>query len=485
MSDSAHFHRHFPSESRGRDQLNLIDFPIAVLQYQQPKDGEGKRPDELVCVINSFDRDLDKVVPRKLTRRTASKHGFPTPLEDEVLVALLSLTRIKNNFTSPRVEFRNAELYDLMGWPHNGTSNTRLGVALDRLTGLTLKYENSWTTEDGSFEKEFTTGLLESYKFTKQTQGRRSPAMEQSWVQWASEVYADIQRGNVKELNTDEYYSLQLPISRRMYRFLDKQFSESPHFEMELTTFAGHIGLAETSHIGKIKERLVPAFQELEGIEGFIEPAQPDERYRKRGPGNWLVVVHRAKPTATRRSQEHHTVRTLTGTEAAARLVRSFYEAWNGNTHHSPFARELEQAQSLIDAHGEDRVSEALPLVIKDMKARFPDARAFGATLLYWNDAIAKLAKRQKQSAVSEREQQAKVTENADRCRDQEHRRVLRDRWDGLSEDDRQAIRSQVRETCSATVRQFLDQRKFNDPLVMLACLNHLETSSAANLPNQ
>ncbi len=477
LSDSANLHRQIPSQSRGRDQLNLIDFPIAVLQYQQPKDGEGKRPDELVCVINAFDRDLDKVVPRKLTRRTASKHGFPTPLEDEVLVALLSLTRIKNNFTSPRVEFRNAELYDLMGWPHNGTSNTRLGIALDRLTGLTLKYENSWTTEDGNFEKEFTTGLLESYKFTKQTQGRRSPSMEQSWVQWASEVYTDIQRGNVKELNTDEYYSLQLPISRRMYRFLDKQFSDAPHFEMELTTFAGHIGLAETSHVGKIKERLVPAFQELEGISGFIEPSQPKERYRKRGPGNWLVVVHRSKPTAIRRPQEHHSVRTLTGTEAAARLVRSFYEAWNGNTHHSPFTRELEQAQAIIDAHGEEQVLAALPLVIKDMKTRFPDARAFGATMLYWNDAFTKQSRQRFHSEHAVQEQQLEDSVTQERQRETERRQELRARWDLLSESERSAIRNRVHDKCSTTVRQFLDQKKFNDPLVMLACLNELAAS--------
>ncbi|MEZ6125776.1 MAG: hypothetical protein R3C49_21750 [Planctomycetaceae bacterium] len=253
MSDSPQQHRQIPSQPRGRDQLNLIDFPIAVLQYQQPKTNEGKRPDEIVCVIDSYDRDLDKVVPRKLTRRTASKHIFPTPLEDEVLVGLLTLTRLKNNFTKPRVEFRNTELYDLMGWPHNGSSNTRLGVALDRLTGLTLKYENSWTTEDGSFEKEFTTGLLESYKFTKQTQGRRSAAGEQSWVQWASEVFADILRGNVKELNTDEYYSLHcFSILAECIASLTSKLGESPHFEMELELLPAISDWPETQHVGKI-----------------------------------------------------------------------------------------------------------------------------------------------------------------------------------------------------------------------------------------
>ena len=193
LSESTGQYRHIPSHSRGRDQLNLIDFPIAVLRHQQPTDANGKRPDELVCVIHSYDRRLDKVVPRKLTRRTASKHGFPTPLEDEVLVGLLTLTRLKNNFSSPRVEFRNSELYDLMDWPHTGNSSQRLAIALDRLTGLTLKYENSWTTEDGSFQKELTTGLLESFEFTTQVNGKRSPMAECSWVQWAAMLSRGVQ----------------------------------------------------------------------------------------------------------------------------------------------------------------------------------------------------------------------------------------------------------------------------------------------------
>ena len=282
----------------GRDELNLIDFPIATLQHQQPLDADGKRLDELVCVVHAYDADLKKTVPRKLTRRTSSKHGFPTPLEDEVLIALLSLTRIKNDFTAPRVAFRHAELFELMGWPGNGSSSRRLQIALDRLTGLTLKYENSWTTESGAFKKEFTTGILESYSFTRQTRGRRNSDADRSWVQWASEVFADIQRGNVKELDTSEFYGLKLPVSRRMYRFLDRQLSSTPHFEMELTTFASHLGISELKHVGKIKERLASGLRELEALDEFLEPCESRERYRKHGPGQWRIVFDRASSAA-------------------------------------------------------------------------------------------------------------------------------------------------------------------------------------------
>jgi hypothetical protein len=478
LSDIRIAHRQIPVKARGRDQLNLIDFPIAGLQYQQPKDSEGKRPDELVCVIDSYDRELDKVVPRKLTRRTASRHGFPTPLEDEVLVGLLTLTRLKNNFTLPRIEFRNAELFDLMGWPHNGSSTTRLGIALDRLTGLTLKYENSWTTEDGSFEKEFTTGVLESYNFAKQVQGRRSASSVFSWVQWASEVFADIQRGNVKELNTDEYFSLQLPISRRIYRFLDKQLVQNSHFEMELTTFAGHIGLSETTHIGKIKERLTPAFTELAGISGFTLPASREERYRKRGPGDWLLVAHRSTAAKSASVSTSKPFRTAVGTEGAASLVCDFYRAWNGTTYHRPTSRELDQAQSIIENFGIDAASAVLPLVVKEMKHRFPEAKAFGATMRYWGDAHKTYRKRQEHAAMRAREHEQEQQTVKKNEHEAQRRERLRQRWDSLSETGREQIRLRVRSKCSRTVCQFLDQKKHDDPLVMLACLEYLDTDA-------
>ena len=87
-----------------------------------------------------------------------------------------------------------------MGWENNGESNKRLSIAIDRLKGLTLKYENSWTGGDDRFEKEFTTGLLDSANLVVQTRGNPGAGKIQSWVQWASEVFADIRRGNRQRL---------------------------------------------------------------------------------------------------------------------------------------------------------------------------------------------------------------------------------------------------------------------------------------------
>ncbi|MCA9069980.1 MAG: replication initiator protein A [Planctomycetaceae bacterium] len=460
----------------GRDELNLIDFPIAVLRHQQPKLKEGPPPDELVCEIEGFDRDLKKIVPRKLTRRTASKYGFPTPSEDEVLIGLLTLTRLKNGFSSPRVNFQPGELFSLMGWQLSGTSNQRLSVALDRLQGLTLKYENAWTGEDGAFEKEFTTGLIESYKLVKRTQGRSKKPAPESFIQWASEVFSDIQRGNVRELNTDEFFALSLPLSRRMYRFLDKKLCEGPHFEMDLATFAQYLGLSETSHIGKIKSRLKPAIEELEHLPGFMEALSSKERFLKRGPGSWIIVFDRDsnaeayQSTLSSPTEEPDAVIP----DPASELVTAFYQAWNGSSH-TPSQKELRSAREVLHTYGSDVATRLLPVVIKTMRTEFPDARSFGATMHFWATAAADQAKNQTMAQKESEEKKREEKSQRLRERDEKNRQMLREQWRSLPESQKTSIRAAVSKTASNTVREFLSHGKFDDPLVVLACFEEMK----------
>jgi hypothetical protein len=475
-------HRPSTPPSSGRDELNLIDFPISVLQYQQPLDADGNRPDELVCVIRSFDRYLGEVVPRKLTRRTASKHGFPTPLEEEVLIALLTLTRLKNDFASPRVSFRNAELFDLMGWPSNGNSSERLGVALDRLKGLTLKYENAWTTGKNKYEKEFTTGLLDSYQFVVQTMGT-SEGKAESWVQWASEVFADIQQGNVKELNTDRYFSLDRPIARRLYRFLDKHLEETPQFNMELLTFAAHLGISGTTHVGKIKERLMPGVKALEEMGDFIEPMAPKERFVKRGAGDWCVQFSRAscrdagvrQSPSTNKRREHRL-----SDSAAKTLVSEFYTSWSGDQQHLVTRHELFQAQTVISRYGAEYVNELLPVLVKIMKQQFPDARAFGAANNYWHDADKSLKRRQANLQKEREPMVQREVEQANAKQEQARLEARRERWNRLTAEQQQAIRGRVAAVSSATVQRFIAHGKYRDPLVERACLDEMEQAGEA-----
>lgn len=467
-------HRLGAPQLLGRDELNLIDFPISLLQHQQPTTADGSRPDELVCTIKSYDRHLGCVVPRKLTRRTSSKHGFPTSLEDEVLIGLLTLTRLKNDFQSARVHFKNSELWNLMGWPVNGNSSKRLSIALDRLEGLTLKYENAWTTGDNRFKKEFTTGLLDSYELVSSSMAGASG--ESSWVQWSAEVFTDIQNGNVKELDTQRFFSLDRPISKRLYRYLDRHLAENPHLEADLLTLAAQLGISGTTHIGKIKERLQPAIEELEAFGDFIE--KKDNRYLKHGVGVWIIHFDRAgQRTSNAMTKQTRSVpgkKRMANTETK-KLVSDFYHLWANDNQRIVTKHELHQAKQIIDQYGADKTFEMLPKVVKLMQKHFPDARAFGGTTHYWRDADQASRRRERSTQSSTASQHSREEEQQRLAAQAQRRQRLRSNWESLEQETRATILDKVARHSDPTVRRFIAQGRLNDPLVEQACFAEME----------
>ena len=120
--------------------------------------------------------------------------------------------------------------------------------------------------------------------------------------------------------------------------------------------------------------------------------------------------------------------------------------------------------------------AELLPRVVRLMRQAFPQARAFGATMNYWHDA-AKAQRRATPKAAALHE------ENGEDASEREARRseldALRQRWDAMSERQKQAVRDRVCESCSDTARRFIAERRYDDRLVELACLHELKRTAA------
>ena len=104
------------SDHGWKDELNLAEFPIAALTDRVPN---GQTT--LVFEDKLERRDHPPIV-RRLTIMAPSKHGLPAAVDDEVIVGLIQLTKRRNNFTDPKVQFSRYELIDLLGWPQTGPS---------------------------------------------------------------------------------------------------------------------------------------------------------------------------------------------------------------------------------------------------------------------------------------------------------------------------------------------------------------------------
>jgi hypothetical protein len=275
----------------GRDELNLAEFPITLLADRVP---EGCKTLEFEDSV--FDQQANAMVTRRLTITGSDRYGLPTALDDEILVALIQLTKLGNNFTSRRLSFTRYELIKLLGWGDRGDSYDRIEESLNRWMGVTLYYDKAWWDKETKSWIDAKFHVLESVFLVDQDVRRRRKANAQqelvhSWFAWNEVVFRSFQAENLKRLDVDTYFSLKSSVSKRMYRFLDKRFYHRSRWEFDIKEFAReHIGLSRNYTPPKIKEKIQPALNELTSI-GFLEPLSREERFAKGANGNWKIIL--------------------------------------------------------------------------------------------------------------------------------------------------------------------------------------------------
>ena len=81
---------------------------------------------------------------RALTVIGSDAYGLPTAPDSDVIVGLIQLTKLRNDFTDPTVEFTRYELLKLLGWADKGQYYRRLSESLHRWVGVTLQYDGCW-----------------------------------------------------------------------------------------------------------------------------------------------------------------------------------------------------------------------------------------------------------------------------------------------------------------------------------------------------
>ena len=113
---------------------------------------------------------------------------------------------------------------------------------------------------------------------------------------WGKMFFKSCRDGNLKRLDLDTYFALKSAISKQLYRFLDKRFYLRRDWTFDLRELAfERIGMSRNYAPWKIKQKLQPALEELEGI-GFLEPMTAADRYTKTGRGAWNIRLVRKLP---------------------------------------------------------------------------------------------------------------------------------------------------------------------------------------------
>lgn len=286
--------------NRYRDELNFAEFPIAAVSYSV---AENQKTLEFTDQI--FDPGAGKPVERTLTITAADKFGLPTALDDEVLLGLIQLTSAAE-FRDRKVHFSRYGLIKLLGWRDDSKSYRRVEESLSRWTGVTLQYRRSWwSKEERCFVSETFHIIDQVTVFDRERIERRrkmagdAPEKALSSFVWNERVFQSFQAGYLKALDYDLFKSLESPIAKRMYRFLDKRFYHKARWEFELRAFAcEHVGLSKNYSNSELKRKLLPAVRELED-RGFLVHLSDAERFVKPPAGSWRTVFVKARPKLT------------------------------------------------------------------------------------------------------------------------------------------------------------------------------------------
>jgi hypothetical protein len=300
----------------GRDEMNLCEFPITLLTDYPP---EG------VKMLVFEDRH------GKLTVVGSEDLGLPTALDSDVIVGLIQLTKLQNNFTDPTVEFTRYELLQLLGWEDKGQNYRRLKESLHRWVGVTLRYDGCWWDNRRKRRVSASFHILDEVVLPDED----DPGIVSSFT-WGKKFFKSCRDGNLKRLDLDAYFSLKSAISKQLYRFLDKRFYLQPNWTFDLRELAHErVGMSRNYAPWKIKQKLQPALEELEKV-GLLEEMTAADRYAKLEHGEWKVRLVRKLPAPAKPEPESEPEPTGLERElvergvtrsVAAELVQSYPEA--------------------------------------------------------------------------------------------------------------------------------------------------------------
>ena len=270
MSEPTKREKRKPQESHyliplGKDEMNLAEFPFAVLSR---KVSSGQKTIEYSDRIEGGQGEL---VERRWVVTGSDKYGLPVAIDEEVYIGLMALSK-ENNFERRQVNFTRYGLIKRMGWPvSDGRSYKRIKEALDRLGGVWITAENAFYDSE---EKKFVSvgfHIIENYALYEEKPGRgkNQLSLPFSYFRWNEVIWQSLQRGYLKSLDTQFYYTLKTPLSKRLYRFLDKNRFAKQRYDISLAKISNKLPLKD-KYPSHIKRTLTPAHQEL--IErGFLK----------------------------------------------------------------------------------------------------------------------------------------------------------------------------------------------------------------------
>jgi hypothetical protein len=280
----------------GREEINLLEWGIF---------SAGTKVDRRTKSVTFEEPDWDprskKQLSRRLTVAFSTEHGRPTASDDEVMLALMTISW-QRGFEAPKVDFTRYQVCQILSWPDTGENYRRIDRAFSRIRGVHLDFEKSfydkatgsWVDRKFSLIDDAELYDRERYEKLRQLTDEGRP---KSWFRWSEPLFQSMKAGCVKKVDLELLRGLDDSFAKRLFRWLDKNFYRKGRVQIPLDELAyDKLGMTGRYTASRIKQLLRPAFRELEE-RGIIMPGGDAERFRPSlgSRGEVHVVLDRAK----------------------------------------------------------------------------------------------------------------------------------------------------------------------------------------------
>lgn len=259
------------SEIIGKDEMNLVEHPFAVLQYGQSK----------TSVIEIEWEHLHPHSKKPLHGRWRvagdEELGLPGPMEERLYLALMQLTKESGSQT---VNFSRLNILSRMNLAPNNKGYAILRTAFMRLKAISITADHCfWDARSKTYFVTKGFSLIDDFAIADEPKGRKDAAhLPLSSFKWNDVIYQSLQAGHLRSLDLGFAFSLELPLSMRLYRYLDKHRKRGGYYqrtyEIALERLCRvRLGMTASKYQSKYKERLKGAHDELlkRGYLGKIE----------------------------------------------------------------------------------------------------------------------------------------------------------------------------------------------------------------------
>lgn len=265
-----------------KEEMNLAEFPFTLLSHRT---SETQKTIE----INQKIRDRNnRIISQRWTVTGSDKYGLPLAADNDIYLALMQIFK-ENGFENRQIYFTRYQLLKTMEQIPSKQTYKMIERALDRLISVTVKSENAfWDNRAKTYiTKAF--HLFDSYDLYDERNRNYDdiqPVLPLSNVVMSEFLFNSIKSSYIKSLDISFYFTLQIPLTRRLYRFLDKKKYHRSIYEIDILGLASLMPLQDR-YPSQIKRRLEKAHDEL--IEkGYLKSVS----YKKEPKNNQEVVIY-------------------------------------------------------------------------------------------------------------------------------------------------------------------------------------------------